>query len=90
MAIIHKVSRRHFMIGGAATGAGLLLAVHFRTRLDEPASPRKGSFAPNVWLQVATDGIITIWVVRTEMGQGVRTSLLMLVVEEFEADWEKV
>jgi len=78
------------MIGGAATGAGLLLAVHFRTRLDEPASPRKGSFAPNVWLQVATDGTITIWVARTEMGQGVRTSLPMLVAEELEADWEKV
>jgi isoquinoline 1-oxidoreductase beta subunit len=48
------------------------------------------SFMPNVWLKVAPDNSITIIVSKSEMGQGVRTTMAMLVAEELEVEWSKV
>src|SRR5262249_52927263 len=47
-------------------------------------------FAPNVWLRITADNIVTITVARSEVGQGVLTSLAMLVAEELDADWRLV
>jgi isoquinoline 1-oxidoreductase beta subunit len=44
------------------------------------------TFAPNAYLQVAPDGVVTVWVTKSEMGQGVRTSLPMILAEEIGAD----
>jgi isoquinoline 1-oxidoreductase beta subunit len=48
------------------------------------------SFSPNVWLSIATNGEISIWLAKAEMGQGVYTALPMLVAEELDADWTRV
>ena len=90
MFFVRKVSRRSFLAVGAAGGAGLLLALHFGRRLDTAAPLPRGVFSPNAWLQIAPNGLVTIWVAKTEFGQGVHTSLPMLVAEELEADWEKI
>ncbi|HJU83150.1 MAG TPA: xanthine dehydrogenase family protein molybdopterin-binding subunit [Holophagaceae bacterium] len=47
-------------------------------------------FEPNAFLRIDGDGTVTIWANKSEMGQGVRTSLAMVVAEELEADWSKV
>ncbi len=47
-------------------------------------------FAPNAFLRIGPDGIITVTVHRSEMGQGVRTALPMIVAEELEADWSSI
>ena len=47
-------------------------------------------FAPNAFIRIGTDDIVTIVVGKSEMGQGVFTSLPMLVAEDLEADWSKV
>ncbi|MFA3783168.1 molybdopterin cofactor-binding domain-containing protein [Melioribacteraceae bacterium 4301-Me] len=47
-------------------------------------------FSPSVYLKIDSNGIVTIIVHRSEMGQGVRTSLPMLLAEELEVDWEKI
>jgi isoquinoline 1-oxidoreductase beta subunit len=47
-------------------------------------------FAPNAWLRIGTDNSVLVVVDRSEMGQGVTTSLPMLLAEELEADWSKI
>ncbi|HUP45443.1 MAG TPA: xanthine dehydrogenase family protein molybdopterin-binding subunit [Thermoanaerobaculia bacterium] len=77
-----SVTRRTFLITSAAAGAGLLLRVE--------AQAGKGVLAPNAFLGIGADGTVTVWVTRSEMGQGVRTSLPMLVAEELDAEWSRV
>ena len=81
-----RTSRRGFLKTSAAGGAALLICV-------PPASPAVASgarFAPNAWLRVGRDGAVTLVVARSEMGQGVRTSLAMILADELEADWSVV
>jgi isoquinoline 1-oxidoreductase beta subunit len=47
-------------------------------------------FAPNAWLRIGADDTVLVEVDRSEMGQGVTTSLPMLLAEELEADWTTV
>jgi isoquinoline 1-oxidoreductase subunit beta len=90
-ATIVNLSRRDFMKKSSAAGAALILGIYLpdvsaAARIDGAAD---GSFAPNAFLSVAADGVVTIWVARSEMGQGVRTALPMIVAEELGADWSK-
>lgn len=53
---------------------------------DVPA----GTFAPNVFVQITPEGVVKIFSKRTEMGQGVKTALPMMLAEELEVDFAKV
>lgn len=46
-------------------------------------------WAPHVYVHVADDGMVTIWCHRSEMGQGIRTTMPMIIADEMEADWTK-
>jgi isoquinoline 1-oxidoreductase beta subunit len=91
-----NVSRRAFL--GAIPAMGLILAVGFpRLALaaDEPkygadSMPHGWVDDPLVFVAIGTDGTVTITCHRQEMGQGVRTSLPMVVADELEADWSRV
>jgi len=48
------------------------------------------AFSPSVYLHIAPDSTVTIVCHRSEMGQGIRTSLAMALADELEADWSKV
>ncbi len=82
-----EFSRRDFL-GAAALGGGLILA------LSLPACGRKRHAAAdrqlNAWLKIAPDNTITLIVDRSEMGQGVYTSLPMLLAEELSVDLDAV
>ena len=83
------VSRREFLETAAVTSAGLVIGFHF------PASPRvpaagAGPFAPNAWLSIGSDGVVTLTVDRVEMGQGSHTALAMIVADELDADWSRL
>jgi len=79
------LSRREFVAAGVAAGAGLVIGFYL------PHGNSSGStFAPNAYLKIAPDGKITIVVARSEMGQGVRTSLPLILAEELEADWKQI
>ncbi len=54
------------------------------------ASEQKGSFKPNAWFEITPDNKIMMNVGATEMGQGVRTALGMIVADELEADWKQI
>ena len=49
-----------------------------------------GQFHPNGWLRIGTDGSVTLTIGKSEMGQGVRTSLAMILADELEADWAHI
>lgn len=90
---IKRVSRRDFLTVTGVAGSGLILgfAVPVRVGLAaNAAGEAKHVLAPDVFLQLTADGIATVWVSRSEMGQGVRTSLPMIVAEELEIPWECV
>ncbi|HVP41802.1 MAG TPA: molybdopterin cofactor-binding domain-containing protein, partial [Terriglobales bacterium] len=84
-----KTSRREFIKVSGAAGAGLVLAFHLpsTTEASKLANPQ---FAPNVWLRIDRDSKVTITCHKSEMGQGVRTSLPMMVAEELDVDFSKV
>src|SRR2546422_5835704 len=82
-----QVTRREFLQTASVVGAGLVIGFHLPLGHKAAATP---PFAPNAWLRIGEDGAVRIIVARSEMGQGVATSLPMLVAEELEADWSKV
>ncbi len=92
MSAISKVSRRAFLKVTAGAGAGLVLGCMIPS--NGSANGRSGragaTFSPNVFLQIGTDGQVTITAPRPECGTGVRTSLVMLVAEELGVDWKSV
>jgi isoquinoline 1-oxidoreductase subunit beta len=79
------VTRRAFLQTSARTGAGLVLGFQLAEFLS-PAASGPASFEPNAYLRVTPDNTVTLWVTRSEMGQGVRTSLAAVLAEELEVD----
>src|SRR6266852_9300824 len=81
------ISRREFLGAGVAAGAGLVIGFY----LPHRSSGGNGdAFAPNAYLKITPDNRVTVVVARSEMGQGVRTSLPMILAEELEADWQQI
>ncbi|MDD2309389.1 MAG: twin-arginine translocation signal domain-containing protein, partial [Desulfuromonadaceae bacterium] len=85
-----KMSRRQFMKSSALAGGGLLLACHLPFGIRDAAAAGDAVFAPNAFLRIGTDESVTIIVNKSEMGQGVYTSLPMLLAEELCCDWKRV
>jgi isoquinoline 1-oxidoreductase beta subunit len=94
---ITNVSRRAFLQGATALG-GLVLALGYSAALRAEDAPKYGADAmphgwvdnPLVFVAIGEDGIVSITCHRSEMGQGVRTSLPMIIADELEADWARV
>ena len=80
------LSRREFVAGGIAAGAGLLIGFY----LPHKNSGNAEVFSPNAYLRITPDDKVTIVCARSEMGQGVRTALPMILAEELEADWKQI
>jgi len=80
------LSRREFVAAGVAAGAGLVVGFY----LPHEGRISKEAFSPNAYLRITPDNKITIVVARSEMGQGVRTALPMILAEELEADWKQI
>ncbi|MGE3166324.1 MAG: molybdopterin cofactor-binding domain-containing protein [Planctomycetota bacterium] len=90
-----ELNRRDFMRASAASAGGLLLAFSW-PQLDRVAAASMRAadadplFAPNAFVRIAPDGQITVIINKAEMGQGVCTSLSMLLAEELDAEWARV
>jgi isoquinoline 1-oxidoreductase beta subunit len=90
--IFSGISRRGLLTGGLA--GGFLLAFHLPARaVNEPVQPpddTTGKFAPNAFIRIDTAGKTTLVMPQVEMGQGVYTSISMILAEELDADFAQV
>jgi isoquinoline 1-oxidoreductase beta subunit len=80
------LNRREFVAAGVAAGAGLVVGFY----LPHAGRSKREVFSPNAYVRITPDNKITIVVARSEMGQGVRTALPMILAEELEADWKLI
>ena len=95
--IRRKLERRDFLKISVAASGGLLIGFRFsgistlasaKSSSEQPASAN--TFMPNAFVRIGTDDRVTVIVNHSEMGQGVYTSLPMLLADELDADWAKV
>ena len=82
-------SRRAFLKTAALGGASLVVAFDDK-RLLGAGKGAAGPFKPNGWVSVNADGTVTLTIGKSEMGQGIRTSLAMILADELEADWGRI
>jgi isoquinoline 1-oxidoreductase beta subunit len=85
-----RITRREFLETSSAAGAGLLLGFYLPSRFEMRTGVAAGPFAPNAWLRIGADNNVLVIVDRSEMGQGISTSLPMLLAEELDADWTRI
>ncbi|MEO6734071.1 MAG: molybdopterin cofactor-binding domain-containing protein [Ferruginibacter sp.] len=94
MSNITTTNRRQFLKSGALLSGGLIISFMV------PAGPKKildpglrdpeATFSPNAFLRIGKDGTINVILAHVEMGQGIWTTLTMLIAEELDADWKKI
>ena len=85
-----KTGRRDFLRSTALAGGGLLLAWYPESEAQTPPPQPAPTLSPNAFIRVAPDGSVTIMAKNPEVGQGVRTSLPMLIAEELDVVWKDV
>lgn len=94
MSELRHISRREFLKRTGQAGGGLVLALSFTAGCGpkEPVPTTGGAeaVAPNVYVNIRRDGVVEIYCHRSEMGQGIRTSLPQVIADELEADWDKI
>ncbi|WP_434603247.1 xanthine dehydrogenase family protein molybdopterin-binding subunit [Pseudomonas sp. Z4-7] len=95
--VLSNLSRRGFLKGASATGVlvlaaswGLPEAFAEEKKFGAEGMPHGAVDDPKVYVSIAADGSVTVICNRSEMGQGVRTSLSMVVADELDADWALV
>lgn len=96
------VTRRRLLATSAGAAAGLVIGFYLPPKLHralaqeggeghEGSAPAAAALpAPNAFLRIGADGAVTVLLAHSEMGQGIWTTLAMLVAEELECDWAKV
>ena len=85
------LSRRNFIKVTGLAGGGLVLALSLGTTTQKAlAQAAPATFSANPYVQIKPDGTIVLFAKNPEVGQGVKTSLPMIVAEELDADWQKV
>jgi isoquinoline 1-oxidoreductase beta subunit len=91
MNAIVNLSRRGFLKAGISAGGGLLLGFHVSSNRALAATVSESAQAKlNSWVRIASNGTVTIIVGQSEMGQGIMTSIPMIIADELEAEWSKV
>ena len=88
------LDRRSFLRMIGLAGGGLALSYYLRpagaAEIVKGAEAVDGLFIPNAFIQIAQSGAVTVYSARPEVGQGIKTSLPMIVAEELGADWKDV
>ncbi len=90
------IDRRGFLRFSALAGGGLMLGLYLRTggrglaNIINASADAAGEFAPNAYLRISPQGVVTLISKVPECGQGIKTSLPMVIAEELSVDWKDV
>src|SRR5689334_7702847 len=92
MSEIRRASRRGFLGEMFAAGALVLSAriIPEPLQAQSTSTSADGTWRPNVFVGINTDGSVILIAHRSEMGTGIRTSLPMVLADELDADWSRV
>lgn len=83
-------SRRNFLKVSALSGGGMLISFNL-LQLSAGAQPADSEpFAPNAYIKISADGSIVLMAPNPEIGQGVKTSLPLIIAEELEVNWQTI
>jgi len=88
-----SVNRRSFLKLTGLAGGGFLLGIYIKPSAIAVAAETaaaNGDFAPNVFVRISPTGVVTIISKQPEMGQGVKTSLPMIIAEQLEVPWDEI
>jgi isoquinoline 1-oxidoreductase beta subunit len=77
------LDRREFLKVSALAGGGLLIGFRLGAAAD-------GAFAPNVFVRITPDGVVTLISKNPEIGQGIKTTFPMILAEELDVDWKTI
>jgi len=89
-ASIGLISRRAVLFSGAAAGGGLLLGFRLPGLFSDADAAETDMFAPNAFIRIDREGLVTRIVPYVEMGQGTYTAIPMLIAEELEVPLDRV
>ena len=87
------LNRRSFLRVTALAGGGMMIASYFEVTdvfAQAPGGPPPAPLLPNSFIKIAPDGIVTIIAKNPEIGQGIKTSLPMIIADELDVDWKDV
>ena len=90
------VDRRAFLKFSALASGGLVLGFYLKGgsacagEVAKPLATPDAEFKPNAFIRIATDGTVTLISKQPEIGQGIKTSLPMVIAEELEVNWKDV
>ena len=85
----YPLKRRLFIKNSSLTAVGLMIGISFDTKTGH-TKISKNEENLGIWIKISPDGITTLIVPSSEMGQGVNTSLPMILAEELDADWYSI
>ena len=93
LTLSQPVNRRDFLKLSGLAGGGLALAFYIKSGPNAEAAEgatKSGDFSPNAFIRIAPTGAVTIVSKQPEMGQGVKTSLPMIIAEQLEVPWQGI
>jgi isoquinoline 1-oxidoreductase beta subunit len=83
-------SRREFLQASLTVGGALVFGFHFPLASTAAATQKQTPFAPNAFIRIDSKGTVTFIIPQAEMGQGVYTSIGMILADELDVAWERV
>src|SRR5688572_1953583 len=90
MAPTSTLTRRNFLRVSALAGGGMMIALQLDAAAELFAQAPPAAFAPNAFIKITPDGVITVVAKNPEVGQGIKTMLPMLLAEELDVDFKDI
>src|SRR6266853_6014896 len=87
------INRRSFLRVSALAGGGVVFSLYLKPKgalAQAPGAQPAAPLSPNSFIKIAPDGIVTIMSKNPEIGQGIKTSLPMIIADELDVDWKDV
>src|ERR1700733_11335653 len=87
---LNAMNRRGFLKTGLAGATGLVVGFYLPSRADSFSMTSAEPQALNAWIHITPEDVVTIVCDKSEMGQGILTSMTMLAADELDCDWSRV